>query len=60
MRKKGCVKDKDSPIIKTVDIRFVTPLLKITNEPYLLWLKRIDAELDYFEKIFDWVNSVNT
>lgn len=47
------------PHYQIVDMRFITPLLRITNEPYLLWLKRIDVELDYFEKIFKWVSSVN-
>lgn len=47
------------PHYQIVDMRFITPLLRITNEPYLLWLKRIDVEIDYFEKIFKWVDSVN-
>jgi len=47
------------PHYQKVDMRFITPLLKISNESYLLWLKRIDAEIDYFKKIFKWVNSVN-
>lgn len=47
------------PHYQIVDMRFITPLLRITNEPYLLWLKRIDVEIDYFEKIFKWIGSVN-
>ncbi|MBC8200145.1 MAG: hypothetical protein H8E80_08925 [Desulfobacteraceae bacterium] len=47
------------PHYQPVDMRFITPLLRITNEPYLLWLKRIDADLEYFEKIFQWISSVN-
>jgi len=47
------------PHYQIVDMRFITPLLRITNEPYLLWLKRIGVEIDYFEKIFKWVTSVN-
>ena len=42
-----------------VDIRMVTPLLRITNDVYLLWLKRIDAEMEYITKTFQWINTVN-
>lgn len=47
------------PHYQTVDMRFITPLLRITDQPYLLWLRRIDVDLDYFEKIFKWIGSVN-
>ncbi|MDD5131292.1 MAG: DUF5677 domain-containing protein [bacterium] len=47
------------PHYQSVDMRFITPLLRFTNEPYILWLKRIDVDLDYFENLFKWINSVN-
>jgi hypothetical protein len=42
------------------DVRFITPLLRITNEVYLLWLKRIDATEDYMAKTFDWIGARNS
>lgn len=47
------------PFYQEVDIRFVTPLIRIVNDPYLLWLKRIDAEMEYINKAFAWINSIN-
>ncbi|MFC1771057.1 DUF5677 domain-containing protein [Candidatus Margulisiibacteriota bacterium] len=47
------------PHYQDVDMRFITPLLKVTNKPYLLWLKRIGVNLNYFENLFNWMNSVN-
>lgn len=47
------------PFYQAVDIRFVTPLLRISNDPYLLWLERIDAKSEYVFKAFDWIKSIN-
>jgi hypothetical protein len=47
------------PFYQRVDIRFVTPLINILHDPYLLWLRRIDAESKYVTKAFDWIKSVN-
>jgi hypothetical protein len=41
------------------DIRFVTPLLKLTEEPYLLWLERIDAKTEYLNNVFKWMRRLN-
>ena len=41
------------------DIRFVSPTLLFTNEPYRLWLQRIDAYDDDFKGLLDWVERVN-
>lgn len=47
------------PFYQPVDIRFVTPILRLTNDPYLLWLERIDAQDEYIEKIFKWIERIN-
>lgn len=47
-------------LYQPVDIRFVTPLLKICNDPYLQWLDRIDVKSEYFLKAFRWIASINT
>jgi hypothetical protein len=41
------------------DIRFVTPVLKFTIEPYGLWLKRIGCDDDNLMRLLDWVERVN-
>ena len=48
-----------NPFYQTVDMRFVTPILRISHDPYLLWLNRIDAKSEYIEKAFDWIKSIN-
>lgn len=58
------IKNKDgtytpNPFYQPVDIRFVTPILRLTNDPYLLWLERIDAQDDYVDKIFKWITRIN-
>ncbi len=47
------------PFYQPVDVRFVTPILRFTNDPYLLWLERIECKDEYFEKIFKWIENVN-
>ena len=47
------------PFYQPVDVRFVTPILRLTNDPYLLWLERIDCKDEYFEKIFKWIENIN-
>ncbi len=44
-------------------MRFLTPVIKIANRAFKLWLSRIDVidENDrYFEKALQWIDSVNT
>lgn len=58
------IKNKDgtytpNPFYQPVDIRFVTPILRLTNDPYLLWLERIEAQDDYVDKIFKWITRIN-
>lgn len=48
-----------NPFYQPVDIRFVTPILRLTSDPYLLWLVRIEAQSDYIEKVFKWITQIN-
>ena len=41
------------------DVRYVTATLKFTNQPFRLWLMRIDAYDDNFRNVLDWVERVN-
>jgi hypothetical protein len=47
------------PFYQPVDVRFITPILRITNDPYLLWLKRIECKEENIETIFKWIEKVN-
>lgn len=47
------------PHYQPVDPRFVSPLLRITNDPYLLWLERIEVSSEYLTKVFMWIEAVN-
>lgn len=47
------------PFYQEVDIRFVTPLLRLCHDPYLLWLERIDAKHADVEQVFEWIRRMN-
>ena len=47
------------PFYQEVDIRFVTPLLRLCHDPYALWLKRIDAEDEYLSVVLSWIRVTN-
>ncbi len=47
------------PFYHEADIRYVCPTIKFCNEPYRLWLKRIDAEDQNFSDVLDWIERVN-
>lgn len=47
------------PHYHPADVRFISPTLKFTNEPFRLWLQRIDAYDEGFRGILDWVERVN-
>jgi len=47
------------PFYQPGDVRFITPILRITNDPYLLWLERIECKSEYIEKIFRWMENIN-
>ena len=58
------VKNKDGtystfPFYQPADVRFITPILRITNDPYLLWLERIECKDDYIQKTFKWIENIN-
>lgn len=42
------------------DIRYVTPILNFTIEPFRLWLQRIGADDENFMGTMDWIERVNT
>ena len=47
------------PFYQAVDIRFVTPILRLCHDPYIMWLKRIDAEDEYLLKALNWTQRMN-
>lgn len=48
------------PFYQPVDVRFVTPILRLTNDPYHLWLERIEVKDEYFDEVFKWIERINT
>ncbi len=48
------------PFYHEADVRYICPTLKFCNEPYRLWLKRIDCEDDYLIDVLNWIERVNT
>jgi hypothetical protein len=48
------------PFSHKADIRFVSPTLLFANEPYRLWLRRIDAYDENMRNLLDWIERVNT
>ena len=47
------------PFYQPVDIRFVTPVLRLANDAYLLWLERICVQSQYIEAVFKWIETIN-
>ena len=47
------------PFYQAVDIRFVTPILRLCHDPYTMWLKRIDSEDEYLLKALEWTRRMN-
>jgi hypothetical protein len=47
------------PFYNPADIRFVTPILKFTIQPYRLWLRRINCADEGLNGLLDWVERVN-
>jgi hypothetical protein len=48
------------PFYQKADIRFVTPILRLCHDPYVLWLKRIDVDDENLSKVLEWTRAVNT
>jgi len=47
------------PFSHEADVRFICPLITFCNEPYRLWLERIDCEDEYLFEVLDWIERVN-
>ena len=41
------------------DIRFLTPMLTFTINPFKLWLERIDVYDGYIKDTLEWIEKVN-
>lgn len=50
---------KAYPFYQEVDIRFVTPILRLCHDPYVLWMKRVDIEHEYLSQCLEWTRRVN-
>ncbi len=48
------------PFYHEADVRYICPTIKFCNDPYRLWLKRIECEDDYLTDVLDWIERVNT
>lgn len=48
------------PFSHPADVRCVSPTLLFTNDPYRLWLRRIEVDDKYLMGVLDWVERVNT
>jgi hypothetical protein len=48
------------PFYWPADIRFVTPGLKFTIEPYRLWLRRVGCDEENLWGLLNWIERVNT
>ena len=47
------------PFSQPADIRYVSPALEIINDPFALWLQRIECMDDYLDKALKWIKAVN-
>lgn len=50
---------KANPFYQQVDIRMVTPILRLCHDPYVLWMKRVEIEHEYLKKCLEWTRRVN-
>ena len=48
------------PFYHEADVRYICPTLKFCNEPYRLWLERINCLDENMINVLDWIESVNT
>ena len=48
------------PFYHEADVRYICPTIKFCNEPYKLWLKRIECEDENLTGVLDWIERVNT
>lgn len=47
------------PFHHPADIRYISPMLLFCNEPFRLWLNRIDIEEPFLFTLLDWIESLN-
>lgn len=48
------------PFYHGADVRLICPTIQFCNEPYRMWLDRIDCQDEYLSGVLDWVERVNT
>jgi hypothetical protein len=48
------------PFYHEADVRYICPTIKFCNDPYRLWLKRIECEDENMTNVLDWIERVNT
>ena len=47
------------PFYQHADIRYVAPTLRFTNQPFKLWLQRIQVDAPYLISVLEWIDKVN-
>jgi hypothetical protein len=47
------------PFYHEADVRYICPTIKFCNEPYKLWLKRIECADESIINVLNWVERVN-
>lgn len=47
------------PFFQPADVRYVSPTLRFTNQPFRLWLERIEADDPNLVGALDWIDRVN-
>lgn len=50
---------KPFPLYQEVDIRAVTPILRLCHAPYRLWVHRVGLEGANLTKVLDWIEAMN-
>jgi hypothetical protein len=60
LQKNGDLTFSVYPFYHPSDVRYICPTIKFVNEPYRLWLKRIECENEYLTGTLDWIERVNT
>ncbi|MBI5016327.1 MAG: hypothetical protein HZB55_12675 [Deltaproteobacteria bacterium] len=48
------------PFFQPADVRFVSPTLRFANNPFRLWLERIEADDPSLVRALNWIDRVNT
>jgi hypothetical protein len=48
------------PFSHSAELRYVSPMLRFTNKPFILWLQRIDAYDANMQNVLEWIDRANT